>query len=241
MKKLFAFLSFILITSCQITETIHLNPDGSGTIDVSSIRDENSYLQLTGGSYSNEEIFKDTTYVFNDYIIKYAENFSKLPSTEKAMFNKYKDVRVYTKESSFEKEYKSTFTQDFNKAEVIADLYKTAAYAADLKHNYALSAEEYYYDVSFSFDGKTFKRIVKITDQEQLKKEQKRIENFKKKNVGSNFLHILTLQYHFPRKIKSVSNPKAIISDDKQSLQLGFQIFDCQLNPEIGNLEVVLE
>ena len=157
------------------------------------------------------------------------------------MFNKYKDVKVYTKESSFEKEYKSTFTQDFNKTEAIADLYKTTEYAADLKYNYALSAEEHYYDVSFTFDGTTFKRIVKITDQEQLKKEQKLIEDFKKKIAGSKLLHTLTLQYHFPKKIKSVSNPKAIISDDKQSLQLVFQIFDCQQNPEIGNLEVVLE
>lgn len=241
MKKLKDFLFFILLTSCQITETIHLNPDGSGNIETIAIRDEHSYMQLSGENYAKEETFRDTTYVFQEYITKYAENFAKLPVSEKAIFNKYKDVKVHLKESSFEKEVKNTFTQNFNKAEDIADLYKTVEYADDLKHNYALSAEEHYYHVSFSFDGTIFKRIVKVTDPTELKKKQDKIEGFKNKTSGFKLVHTLTLEYYFPRKIKSVSNEKAIISSDKKSLKLVLQLLDCLQNPESASLEVLLE
>ncbi|PWB26825.1 hypothetical protein [Flavobacterium sp. HTF] len=241
MKKLLTFLMFIFITGCQITETISLNPDGSGTIEVVAIRDENSYMQLSGVKYNDEERFKDTTFVFNEFITKYAENFSKLPLSEKVIFNKYKDVKVYIKESSFEKEFKSTFIQDFNKAESIADLYKTEDYASDLQHNYALSAEDHYFNISYYFDGTLFKRMVKITNHEELKRKQNEVEEFKKQTGGFKLVHSITLNYNFPRKIKSVSYEKAVVSPDKKSVHLVLPILDYLQNPEIGNLEVVLD
>lgn len=198
-------------------------------------------MQLSGENYAKEEIFRDTTYVFQEYITKYAENFARLPASEKIVFNQYKDVKVHLKESSFEKEVKNTFTQSFNKAEDIADLYKTVEYADNLKHNYALSAEEHYYHVSFSFDGTTFKRVVKVTDPAELKKKQDEIEGFKKRTSGFKLMQTLTLDYHFPRKIKSVSNEKAIICSDNKSFKLVLRLSDCLQNPESASLEVVLE
>jgi hypothetical protein len=67
-----------------------------------------------------------------------------------------------------------------------------------------LVAEEHYYSVSFTFDGTTFKRIVKITDAVELKKTRRnrRIEGFSKFKIIQPYI----LKYHFPRKIKSVSN-----------------------------------
>ncbi|WP_166920024.1 hypothetical protein [Flavobacterium poyangense] len=241
MTKLLAFLGLFLLLSCQITETINLNQDGSGTIETTAIRDEHSYMQLAGEQYSKEEIFRDTTYVFQDYITKYAENFAKLPASEKAIFNQYKGVKVHLKESSFEKEVKNTFTYNFSKVEAIPDLHKTTEYADDLKHNYALSAEEHYYHVSFTFDGTTFKRVVKITNPEELKKKQEQVEKFKTKNSGFKLVQTYTLEYHFPREIKSVSNEKAIVSPDKKSLKLVLQLSDCLQNPELSNLEIVIE
>ena len=41
----------VSLTSCQITETIYLNQDGSGKIETESLRDENSYMQLSGENY----------------------------------------------------------------------------------------------------------------------------------------------------------------------------------------------
>lgn len=242
MKKIFYFLIVLIIaSSCQVNETIYLNEDGSGTIEVVQLRDEHSYMQLVGGNYSREEKFVDTTYAFKDYITKYFENYSRLPTFEKAIFDKFKDIKVHIKKSSYDKEFRTVISQKFETIEAVPDLYKTENYASDLAHNYALSAEEHYYEVSYSFDGIIFRRIVSITDAVELKKQQAKIleikEQFSKAKISQSYV----LNYHFPRKIKSVSNPNAKISEDKKALKVEFLLGDCLQNPESTALEVVLE
>ena len=201
----FIFVLLLLTTSCQVTETIHFNEDGSGTIAVEMLRIEQSYQQLAGEEYNKGEVFVDTTYVFDDYISKHSETFSKLTPEDKAVFNAYKGVKVHTKKNSFEKEFRTTFTQNFLQANQIADLYKTQEYVSDIVHNYALSAEEHYYKVAFKLSSNEFKRMVTIIDEEHLKREQATINNYKKQ-LGDKKMHQrITLSYHFTKKIKSVS------------------------------------
>lgn len=231
----------ILTTSCQITETIYLNQDGTGKIEINELRDEHSYMQLMGENYSKEEVFKDTTYVFQDLITKHSETFSRLPSFEKAIFQKFASVKVHIKKSSFEKEFRTTIIQSFNKIEEVADLYKTEEYADDIENNYALVAEEHYYSVNYTFDGSVFKRMVKITNPIELKKQQDKIEGYKTQVSKFKITQPYILKYNFPRKIKSVSNSNAKINEDRKSLELKFLIADCLVNPESTSLEVILE
>lgn len=229
------------LVSCQVTETIQLNENGSGKIQVEYRRDENSYMQLAKENYSKEDKFVDTTYVFKDYITKYSETFLKFTKDEQELFKRFENVNVHIKQSSFEKEYFSIMSQDFNKIEEVPDIYKTGDYAGDLKNNYALTAEEHYYDVSFTFDGSLFKRIVNITNPAELKKQQDKREVLKTSYSKYNLVQTYTLKYYFPRMIMKVSNPNAEISEDKKSLELKFPLLDCLQNPEITNLEVILE
>ncbi|MFV7234582.1 hypothetical protein [Flavobacterium sp. ZB4R12] len=240
-NKICAFLLLgLLVTSCQITETTHLNQDGTGKIETESLRDEHSYMQLAGENYSKEEKFEDTTYVFKDFITKYSETFSKLPASEKAIFQKYATVNVHIKKSSYEKEFRTKINQNFDKISAVPDLYKTQEYADDLEHNYALTAEEHYYSVSYAFDGSLFNRTVKITNPVELKKQQDKISELKTRGANFKISQPYVLKYHFPRKIKSVSNANAKISEDKKALELQFLLSDCLQNPESTNLEVIL-
>ena len=241
MNYLKVFLLLILITSCQITETIHINPDGSGTIETVQLRDENSYMQFAGESYSKEESFQDTTYVFNDYITQYNENFLKYLPAEKELFQKYANVKVHLKKSSFEKEFRSTFTLKFNTVSEIPDLYKTENYADDIKYNYALTAEEHYYKIEYAFDGTIFKRKVIVTSQEILQQTKDKFKELSSQYASLKLMQTYVLQYHFPRKIKSVSNEKAHISSDKKTITLEFLLSDVMQDPESSSLEVVLE
>ena len=231
----------MLFASCQVTETIHIKEDGSGNIEIIKLRDEQSYMQLAGENYSKEEKFIDTTYVFKDFITKYSETFLKLTPGEKAVFQKFENANVHIKQSSYEKEFRTTIGQNFKTIEEVPDLYKTEEYASDIEHNYALSAEEHYYSIRCTFDGSLFKRIVKVTDTVELKKQQDRIVKAKTQRSKIKIIETYTLKYHFPRKIKSISNANAKISEDKKSLELQFILLDCLQNPEITNLEVVLE
>ncbi|WP_291142995.1 hypothetical protein [Flavobacterium sp. UBA7680] len=241
MKYLSAFLFLILLTSCQITETITINPDGSGDIKVEQLREENSYMQLAGESYGRENIFEDTTYVFKEYIEKYKETFLKYTPEEQKLFQKYTNIKVYLKKSSFEKEFRSVFSLHFNKVSEIPDLYKTEDYADDLQNNYALTAETHYYKILYDFNGKVFKRSVSIINAEELQKAKDGYKNYESKYGNLKLVQTYTLKYSFPQKIKSVSNEKVVISPDKKSLTLEFQLSDCLRDPEMTNLEVVLE
>jgi hypothetical protein len=241
MKNALLFLLFLALTSCQVTETIEINEDGSGRIQTDELRDENTYMQIAGDNYAKEEKFVETDYHFEDIIKKYAENFGKLTEFEKNTFNRYNDVYVHVKNNSYEKEFRTTIYQDFKKPEDIADLYKTDEYEDDLRNNYALSAEEHYYSINYSFVDDVFKRKVKITSQAFLKKKSDEIEEFKKQFAKIKVNQPYVLKYTFAKPIKSVSNPKAKLSLDKKSMTLNFLISDCMQNPEITNLEIVLE
>lgn len=237
----FIFVLLLLTTSCQVTETIHFTEDGSGTIAVEMLRIEQSYQQLAGERYNKNEVFEDTAYVFDDYISKHSETFSKLTPQEKAVFNAYKGVKVHIKKNSFEKEFRTTFTQNFLQANQIADLYKTQEYVSDIVHNYALSAEEHYYKVAFELSSSEFKRIVTIIDDKQLKKEQETINNYKKQ-LGDKKIHQrVTLSYHFTKKIKSVSIPNAKISTDQKSVEITFGLLESLFDPISTSVVILFE
>jgi len=241
MKTILCAFCIITLYSCQVTETIHLTPDGSGSILVEEIRDEQSYHLIAGENYSKDEKFEDTTYVFQNYVKKYAETFAKLTPFEKSVYEKYFPVEVKIKKSSYEKEFRTQLSQEFKTISAVADLYKTEDYADNIQNNYALSAEEHYYSVAFSFDGTRFERIVKITDPIELKKQQEELATIKERITTFPLKQNFELRYNFPKPIQSVSNPKAIIQSDKKSLVLTFSLIEAITNPELTNLEVVLE
>lgn len=241
MKRIFCAFFIITLHSCQVTETIHLNSDGSGSILVEEMRDEQSYQLIAGENYSKEEKFEDTTYVFKDYAQKYGETFAKLTPFEKSVYEKHFPVKVKIKKSSYEKEFRTQLSQQFKTISEVADLYKTEDYADNIQNNYALSAEEHYYSVAFSFDGTRFHRIVKITDPVELKEQQDKLAKIKERISTFPLKQSFELRYYFPKPIQSVSNPKASISADKKSLVLSFSLIEAVTNPELTNLEVVLE
>ena len=241
MKRILLLLVILLTASCQVTETLRINPDGTGTIEVNELRDENSYMQLAKEEYAKEDFYRDTTYVFKDYFSKYGETFARTSKEDQNVYLRYSDVNVHIKKSSSEKEFRTLISQNFKNATDIVDLYKAEDYADNIKNNYALSAEEHYFKVSYSYVGNRFNRTVKITDSIFLKREFDRLEKYKTYYKGLKLVQSYVLDYHFPRKIQSVSNPQAKISENQKSLSIEFLLTDCVQNPTITNLEVILE
>ena len=95
--------------------------------------------------------------------------------------------------------------------------------------------------MNYTFNGSIFNRIVKITDAVELKKQQGEIDGYKAQVSKFKITQDYVFKYYFPRKIKSVSNSKAKISEDRKSMELQFSLTDCLQNPEITSLEVLLE
>ena len=238
MKIIKAFLLLLLASSCQITETIKINPDGSGSIEVFQLRDENSFMQL-GRPLSSSEKFIDTLFVFQDYITKYKETFVKFNKSDQELFQEHANVKMHVKLDPIQMENFNVISSDFKKIEELPNVYESLSLANSLKENYPISKE--FFKIKYTFDGSVFKRNLVIVDQQEFEKNKKMLEERKKTYAKYKLVQSYTLKYHFPGKIKSVSNERAIISADKKSFTLEFQLSDCLQNPEITNLEVALE
>ncbi|MCD0470665.1 hypothetical protein [Flavobacterium sp. JAS] len=238
MKYISALIILFLLTSCQITETIQINPDGSGTIEVVQLRDENSYMQL-GEQNLMAEKFRDTTFVFQDYITKYQETFVRFCKSDQALFREQANVKMHIKVDPVQMENFNTVSFEFKKIEEIPNVNESLGLANSLKENYPISGQ--FFKIKYTFDGMIFKRNVIITDQKKFDEDKKNAKEFETKYSKYKLTETYTLKYYFPRKIVSFSNEKAIISSDRKSLTLEFQLSDCWQNPEMTNLEVVLE
>ncbi|TDO96520.1 hypothetical protein [Flavobacterium sp. 245] len=237
MKKLSAFLFLIFLSSCQVTETININSDGSGNIELYSLRDENSMVQI--GRHFTADKFIDTAFVFRDYIKKYQETFVRFNKADQDLFTEHSNVKMQIKVDPIQVENFNRVAVDFKKIEQVPNVYESLGLANSLKENYPISKKSY--KINYTFDGTTFKRNLVITDLDKLNQDVKMVEERKKMYAKYKLVQSYTLHYNFPRKIKSVSNEKAILSADKKTLSIEFQLSDCYQNPEITNLEVVLE
>lgn len=238
MKYITAFLLLILVTSCQVTETINIYPDGRGSIEIFQLRDENSHMQL-GMSLSSSEKFRDTIFTFQDYITKYQETFVRFNKSDQALFEEHAKVKMHVKLDPIQIEKFDVTSYEFKKIEEIPNVYESLGLANSLKQNFPISKSSF--QIKYTFDGTTFKRNLVILDQKKFDEDKDISWDRKKMLAKYKIVQSYTLKYHFPRKIESVSNEKAILSADKKSLTLEFQLSDCLQNPEMTNLEIVLE
>ncbi len=92
--------------------------------------------------------------------------------------------------------------------------------------------------LSYTYDGKKFIRKA-IIDQQKLaeKLADSSAEMSKMIFASSNYV----IKYHFPKKIKKVSNPTALFSDDKKSITIQYSFTDYMENPDKLNFEVEFE
>ena len=94
-----------------------------------------------------------------------------------------------------------------------------------------------YTDIAYSFSNNVFKRIATVKDEESYKQMLDSLGDMSMMFNTTKY----KLNYHFPKKIKSVSNEDIMFSDDRKSLTLEFGFMEYLQNPELLNLEVILE
>jgi len=234
-----AILILFLASSCHFKEDIYINGDGTGQITAECVRDEGVFMQFQGDDYLVQDEFVDSTYIVKNVIEQQKENFSRFLPQHQELLRKYEDVKVHIKKDSYTKEYRKSVSQPFKDINYVEDLSKILDYIDDLQNNYPMKPEGKRTHLTYAFDGTTFKRTFKILNQANYDEYRETIETAKKTINISNFSY--TSHYHFPRKIKSFSNPDAILSSDGKTLMLKQSLLDCLDKPEVAFLEVVLE
>ena len=89
--------------------------------------------------------------------------------------------------------------------------------------------------LSYTYDGKKFTRKA-IIDKQKLTEKAKDTAADMSKMIFASSNYIL--KYHFPKKIKKVSNPGALFSEDRKTITIQYPFTDYMENPDKLNFEV---
>lgn len=241
-KKCIALVALgISVISCQFTETMVLQEDGSGKMNLSV---DLSEMMAFGGEMAQDSTFvkMDTIYSFKDLMEAKKDSIAQLPMEEqkrlKAMEN-----------------YKINVVTDPETNTMIVDVFtdfKNVSEANELMKGFELSQsimpgssssndtkekEPEVIGVSYSYSKGKFKRDAFIKDKKAHQKQVDSLKNAEAFMSGMSY----KIKYTFPRKIKKTSVEDATFSLDGKTLELERGFVAYLKNPDVLDIEVELE
>ncbi len=243
-------LSLILVffTSCQFSENIYINEDGSGKMEFSF--DGSELMQMAGDKMSegSEEKEIDSTFSFKDIFEEKRDSISKLSKEEQSKLKALEDFSMHMLMSAENKKMKMELFTDFKDANELRDMFTALNSASNLQgkgtsklndpnNPFSSMATGGNTDLKYSYNNGVFKRTVKVKDAELQKQVTDSLGPAAMMFANSKY----KLNYHFPRKIKSVSKEGALFSEDRKSVTVEYGLIEYMKDPEVMNLEVVLE
>ncbi|MEZ4855778.1 MAG: hypothetical protein R2812_04780 [Gelidibacter sp.] len=234
----FALFS-VCFTSCQFSENIYLNEDGSGKM--AFVFNGDQLMEMAGDKFSEDSKKKmDTTIVFKDFLEQNKDSISKLSDEEQQKLKTLENFSIRTLMDSEAKKMEFDMTTDFKSISELQDMFSTMNKMQSLTNATGTSPSittNKTTQLHYMFDGHKFSRKATIIDEALLKKQTDSLESAKDMFASSKY----TLNYHFPSAIKSVSNNNAVLSDDRKNLILEYNLIDYLKNPKGLDLEVILE
>jgi len=166
MKILIKILALTILTlsviSCQLTEKLNINEDGSGTyklnIDMTAMM---AAMKKMGDSTdiksSNPEII-DSIIDFKTFINEYKDSIAKLSKEEQEKLNALKDMKLHIAMNEETGVFIMDFIFDFQSVNELKNLQEKISLANSFNKNDDQPSPKPPTEVVFSFDGKKFKR-----------------------------------------------------------------------------------
>ena len=253
MMKLYKLLSvsFLVATfaSCTFTENIYVNDNGTGKFSVDM--DGSSLMAMAGdqigqqmGADAKKNI--DSTFTFKQLFEEKKDSIAKLSPEAQKELKKLENFVVNTKMNADKKEFLMTLSTDFKNVNELQDILQTLSTLQKLevggKGNspspFATGFGNNSSKLNYSYDGKKFTRKAIIDTQKLAEKAKDTAPDMSKMIfASSNYI----LKYHFPKKIKKVSNPNALFSEDRKTITIQHTFTDYMENPDKLNFEVEFE
>ena len=241
MKKFLIIALFCnVIMSCSVTETIEILDDGSGTMTITELQDfkKIKYVMPDFSILKKDTIVDD---LISDVIAKNAELFGRMSKAEQDLYMLYANVRVQIQNNSKQQTGKVITLGKFSNINTLPNLHNAIDIRGNIINNRAISAKQKAGNLQFFYDGRIFKRMVKVLDTSYFAKENFSEIFYRNKLKDVAYTANYILDYKFPKKLKYVSNEKAVVSADKKQVSIVFSLLDVRRNPEITNFEVVFE
>ncbi|MDP2688446.1 MAG: hypothetical protein Q8O62_14605 [Aequorivita sp.] len=243
LKLLSLFILAFTFVSCQFTETMVMNEDGSGNLRVEV--NLNEMMAFGGGAMADSAIVKmDTIVSMKQFLEEKKDSISKLSVIEQQKLKKLENFNIHIKMDSETSEMVYDISTNFKNISEANDILNGLEQASNLMPNPDANTEikkeedsPELIGVKYSFKKGIFKRDAYIKDE---KMHQQQVDSMKQAEAfmgGSNY----TLKYTFPKKIKKTSNPEATFSEDKKTVKIEAPFIEYFKNPDLLDLEVELE
>ncbi len=251
MTKLYKLLSLSLLvvtfTSCNFTENIDVQSDGTGKFSLEM--DGAGLMAMAGEKLGNEFGAKnnakaiDSTFSFKEIFEKKKDSIAKMSSEQQAAIKKLENFVMNIKMNPEAKQLLFSMNTPFKSVNELGGLMESMSALKDLKGKSdkadamlsGLGNDNS--KLTFSYNGKQFMRKA-IVSKEALSKIANDSTGMAKMIFASSKY---TLKYHFPKAVKSVSNPDAMFSADRKTITVEYPFTDYSENPEKLNLNVVFE
>jgi hypothetical protein len=242
LRAVFVFVLAVSLVSCQFTETLIFNEDGSGKMSVEM--DMGEMMAFGGEAMDTVGTKMDTLIFIKDILEAKKDSISKLSAAEQKKLKKMENYRMQIKMDSDANMLLFKLLADFKSVEEVSDLLDGFGDSMDLMpgtgKDLKFDSESQSADamgVDYSFKNGKFKRDAYIKNKEEHKAQ---IDSLK--GVESWLEHMkYSLKYTFPKKIVKSSIDDATYSLDAKTIEVSRSFVDYMKDPDILDLEVELE
>ncbi len=243
-RKLFFVLAFaLLVVSCQVTETLTLNEDGSGRISISM---DLSEMMAFSGEFSDsvktEKV--DTIMRFKDMLAEKKDSIAQLPKAEQERLKKLENFNFRTMMDSETKQmFFDVYTdfKDVSEANELMNAFESSSdFMPSLGPDTSVNKDPEsggMLAVNFSFKNGKFVRDAFIVNKEKHKVQMDSIKQAEAFMSGMKY----KLKYTFPRRIKSISVEDARFSLDGKTVEFEKSFLEYFKDPDVLDFEVELE
>lgn len=241
----------MLLTSCQFSENIYINEDGSGSMKFSM--DASEMMEMVGQMGDDQaakgmDKVMDSTIVFKEFIEKHKDSISKLTPEEQQKIKSLEDFTMNIKMNPETNDMFFDLSREFKNANELEDMFKAMNNFSNFQGEggsptnsasspMASMGTDGSTEVSYAFDGTTFKRSAKIIDKELHQSALDSLGQAEMMFGASKY----KINYHFPRAVKSFSKEGAMYSEDRKTVTFEVGFLDALKDPDLLDFEVVLE
>ena len=240
-QLLVGLMAIVFASSCNFTEEIHLNENGSGKLSIKF--DGSDMMEMGGDEFAKtEEEAVDSIISFKDFLQEKKDSIAQLSPEEQAKLKKLEPFSLRMVMDPEKKEMLFDLFSDFKDVSEVNDAFNTFQEASTMGPNSQqqpaqMSNSDDATQVSYSFNKNKFTRTAKIVNEELFQQKLDSMQGAEMFLSGSTY----TLKYHFPRKVKSTTAEGATFSVDGKTMIYEVDFLDLMKNPALLDLEVILE
>ena len=242
-KLLCLFACMLTLASCQFTETMVMNEDGSGTMTVEV--NLNEMMAFGGAAVADSVAMKiDTIISMKQFLEEKKDSIATLSAAQQRELKNLENFNIHMKVDSETSEMVydiSTHFKSISEAnDILSGLGPVGNLMPDPDANTQIERKDDSPDfigTAYSFENGIFMRDAYIQDERQHQQQMDSMKQAEAFMGESNY----TLKYTFPRKIKTASSNDATFSEDRKTVILQKPFLEYLKNPDVLDLEVELE